>query len=97
MRERVGLKVVKSLKRNDDGVTHASLDMLNALMQVRVCNCKAPTYPGFRNRVKTEDLRNIRGRNSVTQFTRIILPIPFIDRETQILLLYIISEVDMGS
>ncbi|XP_064647249.1 dnaJ homolog subfamily C member 13-like isoform X1 [Lineus longissimus] len=33
MRESVGLKVVKALKRNDDGVTHAAIDMLNALMQ----------------------------------------------------------------
>lgn len=36
MRESVGLKVVKALKRNDDGVTHAAIDMLNALMQVGV-------------------------------------------------------------
>ena len=35
MRERVGLKVVKAMKRNDDGVTHAAIDMLGALMQVR--------------------------------------------------------------
>ena len=33
MRERVGMKVVKALKRNDDGVTHAAIDMLCALMQ----------------------------------------------------------------
>ncbi|XP_076446613.1 dnaJ homolog subfamily C member 13-like isoform X1 [Babylonia areolata] len=33
MREKVGLKVVKALKRNDVGVTHAALDMLCALMQ----------------------------------------------------------------
>ncbi|WAR09956.1 DJC13-like protein [Mya arenaria] len=33
MREKVGLKVVKALKRNDEGVKHASLDMLCALMQ----------------------------------------------------------------
>ncbi|XP_013389487.1 dnaJ homolog subfamily C member 13, partial [Lingula anatina] len=33
MRERVGIKVVKALKRNDDGVAHAAIDMLNALMQ----------------------------------------------------------------
>ena len=32
MREKVGIKVVKALKRNDDGVTHAALDMLCALM-----------------------------------------------------------------
>ncbi|XP_077997979.1 dnaJ homolog subfamily C member 13-like [Glandiceps talaboti] len=32
-REKVGLKVVKALKRNDDGVNHAALDMLCALMQ----------------------------------------------------------------
>lgn len=34
MRENLGIKVVKALKRNDDGVTHAAIDMLNALMQV---------------------------------------------------------------
>ena len=33
-REKVGLKVVKALKRDDDGVTHAAVDMLAALMQV---------------------------------------------------------------
>ncbi|KAL8571849.1 DnaJ subfamily C member 13 [Nucella lapillus] len=33
MREKVGLKVVKALKRNDVGVTHAALEMLCALMQ----------------------------------------------------------------
>ena len=33
-REKVGLKVVKALKREDDGVTHAAVDMLAALMQV---------------------------------------------------------------
>ncbi|EMP31569.1 DnaJ like protein subfamily C member 13 [Chelonia mydas] len=31
-RERLGVKVVKALKRNNDGVTHASVDMLCALM-----------------------------------------------------------------
>ncbi|KAM3822189.1 dnaJ homolog subfamily C member 13 isoform 2-T4 [Vipera latastei] len=31
-RERLGVKVVKALKRNNDGVTHASIDMLCALM-----------------------------------------------------------------
>lgn len=35
MREKVGLKVVKALKRNDIGVSHAALDMLCALMQVK--------------------------------------------------------------
>lgn len=33
-RERLGVKVVKALKRNNDGVTHASIDMLCALMCV---------------------------------------------------------------
>ncbi|KAK2150998.1 hypothetical protein LSH36_380g05005 [Paralvinella palmiformis] len=33
MRERVGMKVVKALVRNDDGVTHAAVDMICALMQ----------------------------------------------------------------
>ncbi|XP_071822188.1 dnaJ homolog subfamily C member 13-like isoform X2 [Apostichopus japonicus] len=32
-RETVGVKVVKCLKRKDDGVTHAAIDMLCALMQ----------------------------------------------------------------
>ncbi|XP_042237903.1 dnaJ homolog subfamily C member 13-like isoform X4 [Homarus americanus] len=32
-REKVGVKVVKALQRNDDGVNHAALDMLCALMQ----------------------------------------------------------------
>jgi len=35
MREKVGVKVVRALKRNNDGVSHAALDMLCALMQVR--------------------------------------------------------------
>lgn len=34
MREKVGVKVVKALKRKDDGVSHAAVDMLCALMQV---------------------------------------------------------------
>lgn len=33
-REKLGMKVVKALKRNNAGVTHASIDMLCALMQV---------------------------------------------------------------
>ncbi|KAJ8321004.1 hypothetical protein KUTeg_002591 [Tegillarca granosa] len=33
MREKVGVKVVKALKRKDDGVSHAAVDMLCALMQ----------------------------------------------------------------
>ena len=33
MREKVGVKVVKALKRKDHGVTHAAVDMLCALMQ----------------------------------------------------------------
>jgi hypothetical protein len=33
-RESLGLKVVKALKRNNDAVTHAAIDMLCALMQV---------------------------------------------------------------
>ncbi|KAK2561616.1 DnaJ-like protein subfamily C member 13 [Acropora cervicornis] len=32
-RDKLGVKVVKALKRNDDGVTHAAIDMLCALMQ----------------------------------------------------------------
>lgn len=36
MRERVGLKVVKALKRNNEAVSHAALDMMTALMQVAI-------------------------------------------------------------
>ncbi|XP_050693549.1 dnaJ homolog subfamily C member 13-like isoform X4 [Eriocheir sinensis] len=32
-REKVGVKVVKALMRNDDGINHAALDMLCAIMQ----------------------------------------------------------------
>ena len=32
-REKVGWKVAKALKRNDDGISHASIDMLCALME----------------------------------------------------------------
>lgn len=32
MREKLGLKIVKALKRQNDAVTHAAIDMLNALM-----------------------------------------------------------------
>lgn len=35
-RERLGVKVVKALKRNNDGVTHAAIDMLCALMCVSI-------------------------------------------------------------
>ena len=34
MREKVGIKVVKALKRHDDGVTYSAIDMLCALIQV---------------------------------------------------------------
>lgn len=30
------MKVVKALKRNDPGVAHAAIDMINALMQVLI-------------------------------------------------------------
>lgn len=33
MREKVGIKVVKALKRKNDAITHAAIDMLCALMQ----------------------------------------------------------------
>ena len=33
MREKVGLKVVKALKRNQESIRHAAVDMLCALMQ----------------------------------------------------------------
>lgn len=32
LRESVGIKVVKALKRENDGVTHAAIDMICALM-----------------------------------------------------------------
>lgn len=35
-RETLGLKVVKALKRKDDGISHAAVDTLCALMQVGV-------------------------------------------------------------
>ena len=43
MREKVGLKVVKALGRNDDGVSHAAIDMLSALMEV---GSHAPSVTG---------------------------------------------------
>jgi hypothetical protein len=33
-REIVGKKIIKGLKRNDDGLTYAAIEFLNALMQV---------------------------------------------------------------
>ena len=33
-RETVGRKVVKALKREDDGITYAAVEFLNSLMQV---------------------------------------------------------------
>ena len=38
-RERLGVKVVKALKRNNDGVAHAAVDMLCALMCVSMTEC----------------------------------------------------------
>lgn len=35
-REKLGVKTVKALKRNNNGVTHAAVDMLCALMCVSV-------------------------------------------------------------
>lgn len=35
-REKLGVKTVKALKRNNNGVTHAAIDMLCALMCVSV-------------------------------------------------------------
>ena len=35
-RDKLGVKVVKALKRNNDGVTHAAIDALCALMQVKL-------------------------------------------------------------
>ena len=32
-REKVGWKVAKALKRSDDGISHAAIDMLSALME----------------------------------------------------------------
>ncbi len=34
LREIIGKKIIKGLKRNDDGLTYASIEFLNALMQV---------------------------------------------------------------
>ena len=55
MRERVGMKVVKALKRNDDGVSHAAIDMLGALMQVR----NLIIYQKVRGSKKGKNTRNI--------------------------------------
>ena len=44
MREKVGMKVVRALKRNNDGVSHAALDMLCALMQVCGQHCFIQTW-----------------------------------------------------
>ena len=33
LREKVGWKVAKALKRMDDGISHAAIDMLCALME----------------------------------------------------------------
>ena len=40
-REKVGWKVAKALKRGDDGISHAAIDMLCALMEPmhQVTNC----------------------------------------------------------
>lgn len=43
-REKLGVKTVKALKRNNNGVTHAAVDMLCALMCVSIsksteCRC----------------------------------------------------------
>lgn len=35
-REKLGVKTVKALKRNNNGVTHAAVDMLCALMCVSI-------------------------------------------------------------
>ena len=37
-RETIGRKIVKSLKREDDGLTYASIEFLNSLMQVQTRN-----------------------------------------------------------
>lgn len=34
LRETIGRKIVKALKREDDAVTYAAIEFLNALMQV---------------------------------------------------------------
>lgn len=36
-REKLGMKVVKALKREHDGVSHAAIDMLATLLCVRNC------------------------------------------------------------
>ena len=44
-REKVGLKTVKALKRNNEAVTHAAVDMLCALMQVIFLRNFQQTFP----------------------------------------------------
>ena len=46
MREKVGMKVVRALKRNNDGVSHAAIDMLCALMQVIVFSASSSMFLG---------------------------------------------------
>ncbi len=46
-RECLGHKVVKCLKRNNDNVTHSAIDMLCALMQVRLMNKNIIVYRVF--------------------------------------------------
>uniref|UniRef100_A0A3Q4MQ87 DnaJ homologue subfamily C GRV2/DNAJC13 N-terminal domain-containing protein n=1 Tax=Neolamprologus brichardi TaxID=32507 RepID=A0A3Q4MQ87_NEOBR len=43
-REKLGVKTVKALKRNNNGVTHAAIDMLCALMCVSHLSMEMSTY-----------------------------------------------------
>jgi hypothetical protein len=36
LRETIGKKIVKALKKEEDGVTYAAIEFLNALMQVKL-------------------------------------------------------------
>lgn len=42
-REKLGVKTVKALKRNNNGVTHAAIDMLCALMCVSTTSSTSST------------------------------------------------------
>lgn len=47
-REKLGVKTVKALKRNNNGVTHAAVDMLCALMCVSISKSTECTNPNLK-------------------------------------------------
>ena len=55
-RDKLGVKVVKALKRNDDGVTHAAIDMLCALMQVIIYFVPGDPLLTLLKRLKKENI-----------------------------------------